>query len=100
MFLSLFSLSSHSLFIAHLRMKDAGDYTGAESDIDGKIKILDTDWFPNKNSWLMMSVANEEDQEEDMATVLAEVREEVGKVKSDMSLVKALVEHQFNANQT
>ena len=69
-------------------MKDPGDYTGAESDINEKIQILETDWLPNRKSWLMMSVANEEDQEEDMATVLAEVRAKVGNVESDMSLVK------------
>ena len=76
-------------------MKDPGDYTGADSDINEKIKILETDWLPNRKSWLMMSVANEEDQEEDMATVLAEVRAKVGNVESDMSLVKALIEHQL-----
>ena len=86
-------IKNYILFIAHLRMKDPTEYTGAESDIQQKIKILETDWLPNKKSWRMMSAAGEEDDEEDTHTILADMRVRLGGVEAGLSYMRGLMEH-------
>ena len=86
---------ARSLFIAHLRLKPPGEYSGAESDLAEKIKTLDTDWLPNKRSWKMVSKGSEEEGDEDTHAIVAELRDDVNAMKADLRDVKALMEHTF-----
>ena len=81
--------------MAHLRLKNPGEYSGAESDLAEKIKTLDTDWLPNKRSWRMVSKGSDEEGDEDDREMLHELREDVTAMKADLRDVKALMEHTF-----
>lgn len=81
--------------MAHLRLKNPGEYSGAESDLAEKIKTLDTDWLPNKRSWRMVSKGSDEEGDEDTSDMLHELREDVTAMKADLRDVKALMEHTF-----
>ena len=86
-------VENYILFIAHLRMKDPNDYTGAEYDIQKKIEILETDWLPNKKSWRMVSADGEEDDEEDTHTIVVEMRQKIETLETGLTYMKGLMEH-------
>ena len=81
--------------MAHLRLKNPGEYSGAESDLAEKIKTLDTDWLPNKRSWRMVSKGSDEEGDDDEHQMIHELREDVTAMKADLRDVKALMEHTF-----